>query len=82
MCVCVCVCVADMRLFFLLAVTLVSLCAVRGADKKKLQIGIKKRVENCPIKSRKGDVLNMHYTVSAMHCLQKHSLPYRTRPRF
>ncbi|KAG5285070.1 hypothetical protein AALO_G00033760 [Alosa alosa] len=51
-----------MRLFFLLAVTLVSLCAVRGAEKKKLQIGIKKRVENCPIKSRKGDVLNMHYT--------------------
>ncbi|XP_068117319.1 peptidyl-prolyl cis-trans isomerase FKBP2 isoform X2 [Hyperolius riggenbachi] len=29
---------------------------------KKLQIGVKKRVENCPIKSRKGDTLNMHYT--------------------
>ena len=30
---------------------------------KKLQIGIKKRVENCTIKSRKGDLLSMHYTV-------------------
>lgn len=29
---------------------------------KKLQIGVKKRVDNCPIKSRKGDTLNMHYT--------------------
>lgn len=49
----------------LLAVTLVSIpmALVQGAEKKKLQIGIKKRVDNCPIKSRKGDVLNMHYTV-------------------
>lgn len=33
--------------------------------KKKLQIGVKKRVdpENCPIKSKKGDTLHMHYTV-------------------
>ncbi|XP_043931304.1 peptidyl-prolyl cis-trans isomerase FKBP2 [Protopterus annectens] len=31
-------------------------------DKKKLQIGVKKRVDNCPIKSRKGDTLHMHYT--------------------
>ncbi|KAL7853722.1 hypothetical protein AOLI_G00205660 [Acnodon oligacanthus] len=54
----------DMRLYLLLAVTLMSLLAevVHGAEKKKLQIGIKKRVDNCPIKSRKGDVLNMHYT--------------------
>ncbi|CAB1420465.1 unnamed protein product [Pleuronectes platessa] len=53
-----------MRVLVLFAVTLLSLCpaAVSGADKKKLQIGIKKRVDNCPIKSRKGDVLNMHYT--------------------
>nr|KAI8740749.1 peptidyl-prolyl cis-trans isomerase FKBP2-like [Biomphalaria glabrata] len=36
-----------------------------SADKdKKLQIGIKKRVdpEKCKLKSRKGDVLHMHYT--------------------
>ncbi|PVD26778.1 hypothetical protein C0Q70_14456 [Pomacea canaliculata] len=32
------------------------------AGEKKLQIGIKKRVENCPVKSRKGDTLHMHYT--------------------
>ncbi|XP_066466375.1 peptidyl-prolyl cis-trans isomerase FKBP2-like [Tiliqua scincoides] len=30
--------------------------------KQKLQIGVKKRVENCSLKSRKGDVLHMHYT--------------------
>ena len=37
--------------------------------KKKLQIGIKKRVEPelCKIKSRKGDTLSMHYTVSTFH---------------
>lgn len=46
------------------------LCSVRGDDDKedkkvkKLQIGVKKRVdpENCKLKSRKGDVLHMHYT--------------------
>ena len=27
----------------------------------KLQIGVKKRVENCEQKSRKGDKLSMHY---------------------
>lgn len=32
--------------------------------KKKLQIGVKKRVDNCTVKSRKGDTLHMHYTVS------------------
>ena len=30
---------------------------------KKLQIGVKKRVENCEQKSRRGDLLSMHYTV-------------------
>ena len=28
---------------------------------KKLQIGIKKRIEGCEVKSKKGDVLHMHY---------------------
>ncbi|XP_070688318.1 peptidyl-prolyl cis-trans isomerase FKBP2 [Pempheris klunzingeri] len=53
-----------MRVLVLFAVAVLSLSppAVSGAEKKKLQIGIKKRVDNCPIKSRKGDVLNMHYT--------------------
>ena len=47
------------------------LAAMVSADdkdekKKKLQIGVKKRVDpdKCTIKSRKGDVLKMHYTVS------------------
>lgn len=53
-----------MRVCLFLSVAALSLCTltVTGAEKKKLQIGVKKRVENCPIKSRKGDVLNMHYT--------------------
>ena len=33
------------------------------ADKKKLQIGVKKKIENCTKRSKKGDVLKMHYTV-------------------
>ncbi|KAJ8281622.1 hypothetical protein COCON_G00041410 [Conger conger] len=53
-----------MKIYVLLAVTFVSFAPfpVHGGDKKKLQIGIKKRVDNCPMKSRKGDVLHMHYT--------------------
>merc|ERR1711868_129419 len=36
---------------------------VMGEEKKitKLQIGVKKRVEDCPMKSRKGDKLSVHY---------------------
>jgi FK506-binding protein 2 len=44
-----------------------AICAATDSTdkKKKLQIGVKKRIdpENCPIKSRKGDTLHMHYTV-------------------
>ena len=49
----------------LLAVTHVYASA-EEKKKKKLQIGVKKRVaaEKCKIKSRKGDTLHMHYTVS------------------
>lgn len=40
---------------------------IQGIDannKQKLQIGVKKRVdpEKCKVKSRKGDILHMHYT--------------------
>jgi hypothetical protein len=44
----------------------------KDAKKSKgLQIGVKKRVDpdKCPIKSRKGDSLHMHYTVSLCTCL-------------
>lgn len=30
---------------------------------QKLQIGIKKRVENCEQKAQKGDLVHVHYTV-------------------
>ncbi|XP_070807311.1 peptidyl-prolyl cis-trans isomerase FKBP2 isoform X2 [Pituophis catenifer annectens] len=48
----------------LLALALWALCSpgLSTEGKRKLQIGVKKRVDNCPIKSRKGDVLHMHYT--------------------
>lgn len=57
----------DMRLNWVLTVLSICLSALAtaaGAEgKRKLQIGVKKRVDHCPIKSRKGDVLHMHYTV-------------------
>nr|XP_033812012.1 peptidyl-prolyl cis-trans isomerase FKBP2 isoform X2 [Geotrypetes seraphini] len=41
-----------------------ALCSIGHGNegKKRLQIGVKKRVDNCPIKSKKGDILHMHYT--------------------
>uniref|UniRef100_A0A914UJ12 peptidylprolyl isomerase n=1 Tax=Plectus sambesii TaxID=2011161 RepID=A0A914UJ12_9BILA len=54
-----------------LTVLAVAFVALLGAvqaddtDKKKitkLQIGVKKRAEHCDTKSKKGDVLHMHYT--------------------
>lgn len=58
----------DMRLSWVLTVLSICLSAQAKAagaaeGKRKLQIGVKKRVDQCPIKSRKGDVLHMHYTV-------------------
>ncbi|XP_051001970.1 peptidyl-prolyl cis-trans isomerase FKBP2 isoform X4 [Acomys russatus] len=56
----------DMRLSWvltILSICLSALATATGAEgKRKLQIGVKKRVDHCPIKSRKGDVLHMHYT--------------------
>jgi len=51
-----------MRCFLLL---LASLCSVHcGSDKviSKLQIGVKKKVADCDMRSKKGDTLHMHYT--------------------
>lgn len=45
---------------FLLSVIVCTYAQEKKVD--KLQIGIKKRAESCEIKSRKGDVLHMHYT--------------------
>lgn len=60
---------ADMKLTYvmlsaLFTISLIS-CVLSEADSdrgKKLQIGIKKRVENCTVKSKRGDLLHMHYT--------------------
>lgn len=38
-----------------------------SSAKKKLQIGVKKRVDNCTVKSKKGDFLHMHYAVSRFY---------------
>jgi len=44
-------------------VLVAAVCIVEiTADKKKLQIGIKKRIKDCKRLSRKGDTLSMHYT--------------------
>ena len=47
-----------------LLITLVLVVIVGTLAEDKLQIGVKKKVENCDRKSRKGDRLHMHYTVS------------------
>jgi peptidylprolyl isomerase/FK506-binding protein 2 len=54
---------------FLFLVVLSTFDSTLGVDdknakaKKKLQIGVKKRVDNCQVKSKKGDFLHMHYKV-------------------
>lgn len=50
--------------FLLLSLTvLIAGQFASGADQAgKLKIGIKKRVENCDQKTRKGDMVEMHYT--------------------
>lgn len=54
----------------------------------KLQIGVKKRVENCEQRSKKGDKLHMHYAVRIpfknrikYHLLELvHRVPWKTEP--
>lgn len=61
-----------MRSALLLLPILAFLALTIGAEekKKKLQIGIKKRIDpsECKMKSRKNDVLSMHYTVRLFLC--------------
>merc|ERR1712071_636768 len=49
-----------MKLFVVLC--LIAMVIAKESKPKKLQIAIKKRVENCTIKSKRGDLLDMHYT--------------------
>lgn len=46
-----------------IALVLLSMIIVNVLAEEKLQIGIKKKVDNCERKSKKGDRLHMHYTV-------------------
>jgi hypothetical protein len=48
-----------LAIFVVLAIQISS---INCDNKKQLQIGIKKRAENCVTKSKKGDILHMHYT--------------------
>ncbi|EAT39857.1 AAEL008367-PA [Aedes aegypti] len=43
---------------FLLAVV----CLADASAEGKLKIGVKKRVENCTLRTKKGDLVHMHYT--------------------
>ncbi|KAJ0172313.1 hypothetical protein K1T71_012286 [Dendrolimus kikuchii] len=49
-------------LFVLVFMSVISHVVIANSATKKLQIGVKKRPAVCPIKSRKGDLLHMHYT--------------------
>ena len=46
-----------------IALVFLSIVIVNVLAEEKLQIGIKKKVDNCERKSKKGDRLHMHYTV-------------------
>ncbi|CAH2095217.1 unnamed protein product [Euphydryas editha] len=49
-------------LFVLIFMTLIEYVVIASNTPKKLQIGVKKRPAECPMKSKKGDLLHMHYT--------------------
>ncbi|WWC65780.1 FK506-binding protein 2 [Kwoniella dejecticola CBS 10117] len=49
-------------LLFALLLSLALVFAAKSGANDQLQIGIKYKPEECPIKSRKGDKLSMHYT--------------------
>jgi len=49
-------------LFSCLLTALVWASAAEEKKVTKLQIGVKKRVEDCTVRSKKGDSLHMHYT--------------------
>ena len=47
----------------LIVIAVLLMIIVNTLAEDKLQIGIKKKVDNCERKSKKGDRLHMHYTV-------------------
>ncbi|EFX89578.1 peptidyl-prolyl cis-trans isomerase FKBP2-like [Daphnia pulex] len=50
------------KIVLLLLACVVVVVLAKESKSKKLQIGIKKRVDNCTVKSKRGDLLHMHYT--------------------
>ena len=52
-----------MRILNIALVLLLAASVVCDSSKKKLQIGIKKRVDNCTLKSKRGDTLFVNYVV-------------------
>lgn len=63
--------ICNILLFVLILMFMFKLVVIESTASKKLQIGIKKRPEDCSIKSRKGDLLHMHYTVIIMFSILK-----------
>ena len=61
----------------LIIVALLLMIIVNTLAEDKLQIGIKKKVENCEQKSRKGDRLHMHYTVIRTYVLSYQQINVR-----
>lgn len=56
--------ICKLLLFVLVFMSVISHVVLGGSAPKKLQIGVKKRPAECPIKSKKGDLLHMHYKVN------------------
>ena len=56
--------ICKIALCLLIFMSVIQHVVIASQNPKKLQIGIKKRPTDCPIKSKKGDLLHMHYTVS------------------
>ncbi|XP_068619608.1 peptidyl-prolyl cis-trans isomerase FKBP2 [Battus philenor] len=54
--------ICKVMLFVIIFMSFVSQVVIGNSAPKKLQIGVKKRPTECTIKSRKGDLLHMHYT--------------------
>ncbi|KAL4717191.1 hypothetical protein ACJJTC_017078 [Scirpophaga incertulas] len=54
--------ICKILLFVLIFMSVISHVVLGNTAPKKLQIGVKKRPDDCPIKSKKGDLLHMHYT--------------------
>lgn len=50
-------------IFLYITLAVFSQCLPGMTAEEKLNIGVKKRVKDCKVKSKHGDKLHMHYTV-------------------